>query len=128
SQPQQPARIARVGILSAGPADAVSPILVEPFLGGLRELGYVVDRDVVLEQRWADREDQFPELATELVGLRVDVILARGTPAAFGAKRASTTIPIVAAAVSEPVGAGLVAGLARPGGNVTGLSTLGNET
>jgi putative ABC transport system substrate-binding protein len=126
-QPQQPARIPRVGILSAGPPEAVHPIFVEPFLEGLRELGYVEGRDVALEQRWAEREDQFADLAAELVGLGADVLLTRGIPAALGARQATATLPIVAAAVSDPVGTGLVASLARPGGNVAGNANLSPE-
>ena len=118
----------RIGILSPGPREAVTPIYVEPFLDGLRELGYGDGRDVAIEQRWSDRDDQLPELAAELVSLGVDVILTRGIFAAVAAKQATGTIPIVIAAVGDPVGAGLVDSLAEPGGNVTGLSTLGTGT
>src|SRR5262249_24257551 len=92
---------------------------------GLRELGYVAGQNLTIEYRSADgRSERFPELATELVGLRVDLIVSRGTPAALAAKNASGTIPVVMAAIGEPIGPGLIASLARPGGNVTGLSAV----
>ncbi len=98
--------------------------LVEVFRQGLRELGYVEGRNIKFEYRSADHPDRLPGLAEELVQLKVDVIVAISTPAAQAAKRATSTIPIVVTLVADPVGTGLVADLARPGGNVTGLSSM----
>jgi putative ABC transport system substrate-binding protein len=92
---------------------------------GLRELGWIEGQNIAVEYRWAaNREDQLPALAAELVRLRVDVIVTSSTPAAQAAKRATSTIPIVVTFAADPVGSGLVASLARPGGNITGLTTL----
>jgi putative ABC transport system substrate-binding protein len=117
-------RIPRVGILRTGsPPDP----FVEAFRQGLRDLGYVEGQNVSLEYRWADgRDERLPRLAAELVRLRVDVIVAGGSQARV-AQRATTTIPIVMPVANDPVGEGLVASLARPGGNVTGLSFLSEE-
>jgi len=90
---------------------------------GLRELGWIEGQNIAVEYRWAaNREDQLPALAAELVRLKVDVIVTSSGLAAQAAKRATATIPIVATFVADPVGAGLVASLARPGGNITGLA------
>jgi ABC-type uncharacterized transport system substrate-binding protein len=95
---------------------------------GLRELGYVDGRNITLEIRWAEgRNERLPELVAELVRLKVDVLVVATTPGALAAKNATRTIPIVLVAVGDPVGSGLVASLARPGGNVTGLSLLNQE-
>jgi putative ABC transport system substrate-binding protein len=92
---------------------------------GLRELGWIEGQNIAVEYRWAaNREDQLPVLAAELVRLKVDIIVTSSTPAAQAAKRATTTIPIVMTFVADPVGSGLVASLARPGGNITGLTTF----
>src|SRR5260370_36752527 len=92
---------------------------------GLRELGWIEGQNIAVGSRWAaGREDQLPALAAELVQLKVDVIVTSSGLAAQAAKRATATIPIVATFVADPVGAGLVASLARPGGNITGLTTL----
>jgi putative ABC transport system substrate-binding protein len=100
----------------------------EALRNGLRNLGYVEGRDLVIDYRSADgRPERFPQLAAELVRLNVDLIVTRGTPAVVAAKNATATIPVVMAASGEPVGTGVVAGLARPGGNVTGLSALTSE-
>jgi putative ABC transport system substrate-binding protein len=122
----QPARkVLRVGVLQ--PGTPPEP-LVEAFRAGLRDLGYVEGRDIVLEFRWAEGKlDRFPELAAELVGLRVDVIHTLSTPAAIAARRATTTIPIVFTGVGDPVGTGVVSSLAHPGGNVTGVSIMATE-
>ena len=119
---QPAAKVSRIGILG-GTSPEVSPVLRE-FFGRLRELGYVEGQNVVIEGRYyGDRLDQLPALAAELVRLRVDVIVAGAAPAPEAAKRATSTIPIVMAANHpDPVGSGLVAGFARPGGNVTGMA------
>jgi putative ABC transport system substrate-binding protein len=102
--------------------------LTEVFRQGLRELGYVEGRNLTIEYRWAaGKEERLPELAAELVRLKVDIIVASATPTIVAAKRATSTIPIVMAAVGDPVGSGLVASLARPGGNVTGLTLMSTE-
>jgi len=120
---QEAAKVARIGYLTAtaGP-------FYQDFLRGLRDLGYVEGRNVVIEYRSAEGKiEQLPALAAELVGLKVDVIVAAVTVAALAAKQVTRTIPIVFPAVSDPVGTGLVAGFARPGGNVTGLSFFNPE-
>jgi putative ABC transport system substrate-binding protein len=119
AEAQQPGRTPRIGVLANR-----SP-LWDAFRDGLRELGYVEGQTVALEYRWAEGNDQrLPGMAAELVKLKVDVIMTWGTPAALAAKNATRTIPIVMAASGDPVGTGLIASLARPGGNVTGLSAL----
>jgi putative ABC transport system substrate-binding protein len=122
----QPAdKIARIGYLAADLA-TTNPRFREAFRQGLRELGYVEGRNVVIEYRDAEGKlERLPALAAALVTLEVDVILAAAaTPAAMAAKRATRSLPIVFVAVSDPIANGLVAGLARPGGNATGLSIL----
>ena len=122
---QQAAKIARLGILSLNVS--ASPLL-ETFLQGLRDLGYVEGRNVVIEYRDAEgKPERLSALAAELVALKVDVIFAGGTPHALAAKQATRTVPIVFTGVSDPVTDGLVTSLARPGGNVTGLSLLAPE-
>src|SRR5262245_52444158 len=123
----QQGRLARVGalVLTGTDAQALGSELRE----GLRELGYVERRNFVFEVRSADgNANRLPELAAELVRLPVDVIVAAYTPCALAAKRATTNIPIVMAAVADPVGIGLVQSLAQPGSNVTGLSNMAAET
>jgi len=115
-----------------GMLETVSPSVnaanLDAFRQGLRALGYVEGQNFVIEYRSVDgRPERFPELAAELVRLKVDLILTRGTMGVTAAKNATGTIPIVMAASGDPLGAGLVAGLARPGGNVTGLSALTTE-
>jgi putative ABC transport system substrate-binding protein len=118
AEAQQSAKVARIGFLS--PGYEPSPVS-EAFVGGLRELAYIEGRNIAVEYRHGEgRFDRLPDLAAEMVRLKVDVIIARGLAAAKTAKDATRTIPIVTVA-SDPVGAGLVASLARPGGNVTGL-------
>ncbi len=122
---QAPAKVPRVGLIRGGsPPDPY----VEAFRQGLRELGYVEGENIVIEYRWAEgKPERIPELTAELVRLKVDVLMTVGTHGGLTAKRATSTIPIVIPATTDPVGAGLVASLARPGGNVTGLSILGPE-
>jgi len=104
------------------------PANVNSFRQGLRELGYVEGESFVIEYRSADgRDERFPDLATELVRLKMDLILTRGTPAALAAQKATGTIPVVILGVGDPVGQGVVASLARPGGNITGLSAAVTE-
>jgi putative ABC transport system substrate-binding protein len=122
----QPAgKVYRIGYLETG---VVRPRPWEAFRERLRELGYVDGQTVAFEARWADGQlDQLLKLATELVRLKVDVVVTAGSPAARAAKNATTSIPIVMATGGDPVGLGLVATLGRPGGNVTGLTTLSRE-
>jgi putative ABC transport system substrate-binding protein len=117
-----------VGFLGSGPPDLNGPN-ISAFRQGLVGLGYVEGRNILIECRWAEgKVERFPVLAAELVALNVDVILtAGGTLAALGAKQATTTLPIVFGVVGDPIAEGLVASLARPGGNVTGLSNVTND-
>ena len=126
TQAQQPKKIPRIGILS--PLSSSADDLLDAFRQGLRELGYVEGRNIVIEYRSAEgRNDRLSELAAELVRLKVDVLVTTG-PAAVGAgKQATSTIPIVMGAVGDAVDFGFVASLARPGGNITGMSWLGPE-
>jgi putative ABC transport system substrate-binding protein len=118
----QSAKIARIGYRSPLSASADSSHS-EAFRQGLRDLGYVEGRSAVIEARYADGKfERLPGLAAEIVRLKVDVIVAAPTPAVRAARQATGTIPIVMAFTGDPVGEGLVAGLARPGGNITGLS------
>jgi ABC-type uncharacterized transport system substrate-binding protein len=121
AEAQQVAKVARIGWLGDDPTRA--PHLQEAFLQGLRDLGYVEGRNLVVERRYTEGKlDRIPALATELVALNADVIVATSTPNALAAKQTIRTVPIVFAAASDPVASGLVSSLARPGGNVTGLS------
>jgi putative tryptophan/tyrosine transport system substrate-binding protein len=120
---QRPAKIPVIGFLSTGSYEGRAP-LISGFLLGLQDLGYVEGRNIAIEYRFAERNDRLPDAAAELVGLKVDLILASGTPASLAAKQATTTIPIVMGSGGEPVATGLVASLARPGGNVTGMSLI----
>ena len=118
----QPAKVARIGYLSPLSASADSTH-IEAFRQGLRDLGYVEGRNAVIEARYADGKfARLPDLAAEIVRLKVDVIVAAPTPAVRAAQQATRTIPIVMAFSGDPVGEGFVAELARPGGNITGLS------
>jgi len=124
---QQPAKTWRIGVLETVSSD-LNAKNIEALKRGLRDLGYVENQNYVLEYRSADGDsDRFPAFADELVRLRVDLIVTRGTPAARAAKSATESIPIVMAAIGEPLGTGVVASLARPGGNVTGLSGFVTE-
>ena len=122
---QQPKKIPLIGIIASG--SAAESRSVEAFRNGLRELGYIEGQNIVIEYRQAEGQaERLPELAAELVQLKVDVIV--GNLAAIrGARQASSTIPMVMVATPDPVAAGLIASLARPGGNITGLSGLGSE-
>jgi len=126
AEAQQAAKVARIGYLT--PNIAANPHLSEAFGQGLRDLGYVEGRNVVIEYRSAEGKlERLPALAAELVALKVDVIVAPNTVAALAAKQATRTLPIVFAVAADPVTSGLVTSLARPGGNVTGLSVLAPE-
>ena len=126
--PAQPVgKVYRVGFLGNSTA-ALEANLVGPFREGLRERGYVEGRDLTIEYRWADGAyERFPALVAELIALKSDVIVTAGTPAALAVKRATTTIPVVLAAVGDPIGTGLVKSLARPGGNLTGLVAIASD-
>jgi putative tryptophan/tyrosine transport system substrate-binding protein len=124
---QQRAKIPRIGFLTAGSLSAIS-VRVEAFRQGLRQLGYVEGKNIVIEWRSIEgKADRLPGLAAELVRLKVDVIVTAGPQATYTAKQATATIPIVMTFDSDPVGSGSIASLARPGGNITGLSTLAPE-
>jgi len=123
---QDAAKVARIGYLGVDTASGKP--LREAFLQGLSDLGYVEGRNIVIEYRFAEgRFERLPALAAELVGLKVDILVAGVTVAALAAKQATQTIPIVFPAVSDPVATGLVASFARPGANVTGLSYIAPE-
>ena len=117
-------KIARIGFMGNSTA-ALEANLVDAFREGLREHGYEEGRNIAIEYRWADgKYERFPALVTELIAAKVDVIVTAGTPAALAMKNATTTVPLVMVAVGDPVGTGLVPSLARPGGNLTGLSSV----
>jgi putative ABC transport system substrate-binding protein len=123
---QASAKIHRIGLLESGPSPAADPFgQWGAFREGLRTLGYVEGKSLAIESRWADdKYERLPDLAVELVGLNVEVIVLRTTPAAVAARRVAPTLPIVILSAIDPVGAGLVASLAKPGGTITGLTTL----
>ena len=127
AEAQQTTKMARIGFLGAT-FPSTESARIEAFRQGLRELRYIEGKNILIEYRWAEGKlDHLPELAAELVRLNVEVIVAGGSTSTGAAKKATTTIPIVMAQVNDPVGNGFVAGLARPGGNITGLSTLAPE-
>jgi putative ABC transport system substrate-binding protein len=127
AEAQQLGKVYRIGTLEQSSSSGREH-LWEAFRQGLRELGYVEGKNVVFEQRWAEgNNERLPAFAAELVRLKVDVIVTAATRSALAAKQATTTIPIVMASQSDPVGSGLVVSLARPGGNVTGLSSVNVE-
>ncbi len=118
---QQATKVPRIGFLLV----TASPHWEEAFRQGLRDLGWVEGQNIAIEYRWAEGKlERLPDLAAELVRLKVDVLVAETTPAALAAKNVTKTIPIVFVRVSDPVGSGLVASLARPGGNVTGPTSI----
>ena len=126
-QAQQPTKIPRIGYLITSSPAAIAPRM-EAFQQGLRDLGYVEGKNIVIEHRYANgRSDQLRVLAAELVQLNVDIIVSSGPTATRPAKEATSKIPIVMTFDDDPIGSGFVASLARPGGNVTGLSTLSPE-
>jgi len=120
---QQPGEFPRIGYL--GPGYGQANARTDAFREGLRELGHVEGKNILIEYRYAEgKSERLPDLATELVRLKVNVIVAPTTPAALAAKKATRTIPIVFTAAADPVGSGLVTSLAHPSGNVTGLSLV----
>ena len=127
AEAQQRGKVPRIGFLGNSTA-ALEENLVGPFREGLRDLGYVEGRNILIEYRWAEgKYERLPALIAELIALKIDVIVTAGTPAALAVKKATTTIPLVMIAVGEPVGTGLVTSLARPGGNITGLTSIAED-
>jgi ABC-type uncharacterized transport system substrate-binding protein len=121
---QQVKKIPRIGFLGNSTA-ALEENLVEPFRRGLRDLGYVEGRNILIEYRWAEGNyDRFPALIGELVAQKVEIIVTAGTPASLAVKKAAPSIPLVMAAAGDPIGTGLIESLAHPGGNITGLSGM----
>jgi ABC-type uncharacterized transport system substrate-binding protein len=126
-QAQQPLKVYRIGYLDNATRSG-SAISVDALRQELNKLGWIEGKNIIIESRFAEQKyERLPELAAELVRLKVDLIVASGGPSALEAKKATTTIPIVMTSVGDPVASGLIASLARPGGNVTGLSPLTNE-
>ena len=127
AQAQQTGNVYRIGFLGNSTA-ALEANLVGPFREGLRDLGYVEGRNVLVEYRWAEgKYDRFPALIGELLTLKVAVIVTAGTPATLAVKKATTSVPLVMAAVGDPVGTGIVPSLSHPGGNITGLTAISTE-
>jgi len=125
---QQPTKSPRIGILSPGSSAFPGRARYDSFRQGLRKLGYIEGKNIFIEIRTAEgKQDRLSDFATELVKLKVDVIVTAGTPGVLAAKNATSAIPIVFWAVADPVRAGLVSSLARPGGNITGLTSFGPE-
>src|SRR5437879_4806308 len=124
AEAQQPKKIPRIGFLGNS-TPALEENLVGPFREGLRDLGYIEGKNIVIEWRWAEgKYERFPTLIAELIALNVDLIVTAGTPATIALKKATTTLPLVMIAVGDPVGTGLIASLAHPGGNLTGLTWI----
>jgi ABC-type uncharacterized transport system substrate-binding protein len=127
AQAQQAGKIFRIGYLDNSSASGIA-VLLEAFRQELSKLGWIEGKNITIEYRFAEQKNErLPELAAELVRLKVDLIVASGGPTRLAAKKATNTIPIVMATSADPVGEGLIASLARPGGNVTGLSNLSPE-
>ncbi len=121
---QQAGKIPRIGFMGNSTA-ALEANLIGPFRDGFRELGYEEGRNIIIEFRWAEgKYERFPALVAELLSAKVDVIVTAGTPATLAVKNATSTVPLVMVAVGDPVGTGIVPSLARPGGNITGLSSI----
>jgi putative ABC transport system substrate-binding protein len=124
---QQAGKVYRIGFLGNSTA-ALEANLVGSFREGLRDLGYVEGQNILIEYRWAEGQyEQFPALIAELLAQRVEVIVTAGTPASLAVKKTTTSVPLVMVAVGDPVTTGLVASLARPGGNITGLTSTSEE-
>jgi ABC-type uncharacterized transport system substrate-binding protein len=121
---QQDGKLPRVGFMGNSTA-ALEANLIGPFRDGFRDLGYEEGRNIIIEFRWAEgKYERFPALVAELLSAKVDVIVTAGTPATLAVKKATSTVPLVMVAVGDPVGTGIVPSLARPGGNITGLSSI----
>src|SRR5262249_27810510 len=124
-EPAPTVRQARVGILSASPP---TPAMLNAFREGMRERGHIEGQNTYIDVRWPQRTcEQDPAVAAELARASVEVIVAWSTPAVIAARRATSAIPIVMVSVGDPVGAGFIASLARPGGNITGLTTITSD-
>jgi putative ABC transport system substrate-binding protein len=120
-------KVQRIGFLGNSTA-ALEANLIGPFRDGLREHGYLEGGSAVIEYRWAEgKYERFPTLIAELLAAKVDVIVTAGTPATLAVKRATTSVPVVMIAVGDPVGTGIVPSLSRPGGNITGLTSIAQE-
>jgi len=127
AEAQQAGKVPRIGFLGNSTA-ALEANLVGPFREGLRDLGYVEGKNILIEYRWAEgKYERFPTLIAELIALRVDVVVTAGTPATQAYQKAGTSIPLVMVAVGDPVGTGIVESLSRPGGNITGLTSISPE-
>jgi len=127
SSAQQPAKFPRIGFLGNSTA-ALEANLIGPFREGLREFGYVEGRNILIDFRWAEgKYERFPALIGELLAQKVDVIVTAGTPATLAVKKATTSVPLVMVAVGDPVGTGILPSLSRPGGNITGLTSISPE-
>ena len=127
AEAQLAGKVYRIGFLGNSTA-ALEANLVGPFREGLRDLGYVEGRNVLIEYRWAEgKYDRFPALIGELLALKVAVIVTAGTPATLAVKKATTSVPLVMLAVGDPVGTGIVPSLSHPGGHITGLTAISTE-
>src|SRR5581483_2127977 len=127
AEAQQQKKIPKIGVLFLGSPSSFKE-RVEAFVGGRKELGYVEGKTITIEWRWAEgKEDRLPELARELVALKVDTIFTAGTPAIYACRQATKTIPIVFVSTSDPVGTGVVASLSHPGGDITGITLLASD-
>jgi putative ABC transport system substrate-binding protein len=128
AEAQQQARVPKIGVLSGGSRSASGGSRLELIRQGLRELGYVEGKNITIAYRSAEEKfERLPALVDELIGLKVDVLVMSSTPSALAAKKATSTIPIVFIGVSDPVAAGLVDSLPRPGGNVTCFTAMTSE-
>jgi len=124
---QAPAKVPRIGFLG-NTTPALEANLLAPFLEGLRDFGYVDGKNALIEYRWVEGQyDRLPSLIAELLAQKVDVIVTAGTPATLAVKKATTSVPLVMVAVGDPVGTGIVPSLSRPGGNITGLTSISPE-
>jgi ABC-type uncharacterized transport system substrate-binding protein len=127
AEAQQPTKVPRIGFLVPGSASGYAS-LTDAFRQGLRDLGYVEGKNIIIEYRYTEGKlDPLPELAADLVRLKVDVIVTASTPDALATKQRTGMIPIVMAVSGDPLGSGLVASLARPGRNVTGLTSIASD-
>jgi len=127
AQAQQPKKIPRVGFIGASSSSAASHYL-EAFRLGLRELGYIEGKNITIEVRWAEGSaERFPHLIAEMIGLKVDVLVVSAAAGALAAKKSGITTPVVFAAVTDPIGFGIIDSLAQPGGNITGVALAVGE-